>query len=97
MKSFGDIIPLQSAIDTATRELGIDRRIREQRIIDEWSAIVGDGVAKEVTIRRLEQGTLILRVPNSVWRQELLFSREKMIAAINAYVGEETVTKIVLR
>ena len=85
------------ALSDATKQIGIERKLKEQRVIDEWRTIVGDPIANNAKIKRFADGKLTLSVVNSVWRQELSFGRERLRKVINDFIGEEVVFEIMLR
>ncbi len=97
MTSFGKIWRLGEALDDTAQQLGLDRKLKEQRVIDEWQSIVGEAVAKAARIKRFQHGKLLLHVSDAVWRQELSLAKEKMRQKINDAVGAEIVLGIILR
>lgn len=97
MISFGKTWKISDALNDAVKQIGIDRRLKQQQIVNEWREIVGDAVANAATIKKFEYGRLTLTVVNAVWRQELSLAKENLREKINEVVGEEIVKEIILR
>ncbi len=53
------------------KELKLDARVTENRLLNEWPQIVGPQVAVHARPGRLERGVLTVFVANSVWLAEL--------------------------
>jgi predicted nucleic acid-binding Zn ribbon protein len=94
MKGLGKTSSLGTALRVALERRGMDRSIREQQMLQRWSEIVGDAVARQATPRRLHDGVLWLSVPEATWRMELHSMRKELLKKINAAVGEELVREI---
>jgi predicted nucleic acid-binding Zn ribbon protein len=94
MKGLGKTSSIGTALRVALERRGIDRSIREQQMLQRWSDIVGDAVARQATPRRLYNGVLWLNVPDATWRMELHSMRRELLEKINAAVGEELIREI---
>ena len=74
------------------RELKLDARVTETRLLNEWSQIVGPQVATHARPGRLERGVLTVFVANSVWLAELTRMWLKpMLANIRQQLGNNDV------
>ena len=69
----GDVLP------ALLRQLGLDKRFREQRLLDLWPAIVGDEIAERTRATRIDRGVLFVRVDHGAWMQELHFIEKDLI------------------
>jgi hypothetical protein len=67
---------------------GIDRDVREHRIVLSWGAIVGERIAHRTWPDGLRDGVLSVRVANSAWLQELTFLKQPIIARANELTGD---------
>ena len=56
-------------------------------IVEKWTDIVGDSVAKQTCPIGVYQKSLQVAVSNSVWSQALSFERVRILAKINALFG----------
>lgn len=57
-------------------------------IVEKWSKIVGDSVAKQTCPLGVYQKVLQVAVSSSVWSQALTFERVRILAKLNAMLGE---------
>ncbi|NUN65749.1 DUF721 domain-containing protein [Pseudanabaena biceps] len=56
-------------------------------IVEKWSDIVGESVAKQTCPIGVYQKSLQVAVSNAVWSQALTFERVRILAKINALLG----------
>lgn len=76
----------------------IARKIAEARIPDLWPAIVGDLVASYTTRIEIQRGgRLFVYVSSSVVRSELFMRRATLCDAINAALGREVVSTVIIK
>lgn len=52
-----------------------------------WNRIVGHLLADRTEIRRLDNGVLFISVTNSVWMQELILQKYRIVGAIKRHLG----------
>ncbi len=77
-----------SILDRILEGHGIERNVREHRIVLDWKRIVGERIAARTWPDGLRSGVLWVRVANSAWLQELSFLRQTMVQRANELVGE---------
>ena len=75
-KNVGDILP------KVIKNLGIEDRMQEARLREEWREIVGDVVAERCRPGEIKGGMLFIEVENNVWMQEIRFHQRDMIVRI---------------
>lgn len=63
--------PVATIAQEIIKELKLDARVTELRLLNEWPQIVGPQVAAHARPGRLERGVLTIFVANSVWLAEL--------------------------
>jgi predicted nucleic acid-binding Zn ribbon protein len=63
--------PVASIARQIIKELKLEARVTETRLLNEWPQIVGPQVATHARPGRLERGVLTVFVANSVWLAEL--------------------------
>ena len=97
MKSFGKVAPLSEVLRGALERRGIDRQIKEHEVLQRWSEIVGEAVAKQAKPVRLRNGILWLSVADAVWRMELHSMRSELARKINTASGDQLVSEIRVR
>lgn len=71
--------PLADMVPGVMKSFGLDDRFWEQALINEWTALVGAGVAKHSRPGRVHRQTLIVFVKNSAWLSELVRYGQKQI------------------
>ena len=64
------------------RGLGLDDKVEEKRLAEEWAEIVGAAVAQRCRPRGITRGTLIIDVDNNVWMQEIRFHQTEILEKI---------------
>jgi len=58
---------------------GLNRRMREQRVLDSWKEAVGKGIAERTQPIRVQDKILQVRVANSVWMQQLQYMKNLLL------------------
>ena len=84
-EALGDILRIQCS------RMGLNRRIKEQRVLGVWAEAVGEGVAERTQPMRIEKGILFLKVTNSVWMQQLQFMKELILTKLHEKMGTDLV------
>lgn len=79
------------------RDNGYEHKVQEHSVPDYWVEIVGEAVARQAHVERIERGRMFVRVDSAVWRNELLLRRDDIIRMVNERFGTEVVKEIVLR
>lgn len=74
-------------------QYNVSGEVHAHRLITDWSHIVGDRVAARTTPMNvgaaMADGVLSVRVANSAWLHELSFIKQRLLARVNDYVGNE--------
>ena len=88
---------LGDAISEAIKQLGLQRKLDEARVIEAWHEIAG-GALQEVTDSVwIDREKLIVKVNSAVWRQELHLQRKAWLDRLTEAVGKPTVKEILFR
>ena len=88
---------LGSVIDALLHRLGIDRRLKQYSIVDDWPAIVGPQIAQVTSVDRIERNTLVVRVSAAPWRTELSFRKKEILEKVHAAMNSDVIHDIVFR
>ncbi len=67
---------------------------KDMRVWEAWTRSVGTLIAAQTAYDKFRNGTLFVRVANSVWLQQLQFMKKEIIEKINAVLGREAVNNI---
>jgi len=86
-----------SIIKQWLRDNGYEEKVRENSVPGYWTEIVGEAVARQAHVERIDRGRMYVRVESAVWRNELLMRRDEIIRKVNERLGAEVVREIVLR
>lgn len=90
-KSIGEII------DLVLKEEHLDGKLNEQRALAVWPEIVGQGINRYTTDRRISRGVLTVSLSSAALRNELMMYRSDLVSRINEAVGTQVITDIVFR
>ncbi|MCE2503213.1 MAG: DUF721 domain-containing protein [Chlorobi bacterium] len=85
---------LGSIINRWLRDNGLEDKFRENSVPDYWVEIVGEGVARNAKLERVEHGRMVIRAENPAWKQEIITRREDIRAKVNERFGTEVVTEV---
>jgi hypothetical protein len=77
------------------KSLKIDRRIKEETLLLNWSQVVGDRISSQTVPLRVRDSILFVRVGNASWRNELVFLKGKIIKQLNQSVKANVLKDIV--
>lgn len=84
-----DIIP-----DLVAR-LGLEGRLWEQTLLQEWPSLVGPAIARRARPGGLQRRTLIVYVSNSAWLHELeRFAKEELLQRLQSRFGADRIRSI---
>ena len=62
---------------------GLEKEINQQKAIDLWEEVVGQKIKENTEPIEVKFGVLIVKVKNSVWKQELQFQKDDIIKSLN--------------
>lgn len=75
---------------------GLTETVDEQRASYLWPEVVGHVINRYTTRRYVERGVLHVYLSSAALKQELSFCRERLVSDINARIGREVVTELVI-
>ena len=75
-------------------DLGLAKKMSEQRAVTEWPDIVGPRVAEHARALRVTGGRLFVEVDSSVWSQELSLMKRRILREVNKRVGREAIEHV---
>lgn len=90
-QSLGDVL------NEVFQNQNLKDKFNEQRIIDSWEPLLGQGVAQYTTKLYIRNKVLNVHISSAVLKAELMMSRDKLIKALNERVGEWVVNDIMFR
>lgn len=84
---------LKDFVSTNKLQKGLDK-VNAREV---WNSHMGPAIEKYTTSIKLDGSTLYVQLSSSVLREELSYGKEKIIRMLNAELGKELITKLVLR
>lgn len=89
---------LDSLVDLLVDRYHLDRETPEETILQHWPHIVGEPFSKRCYPERVTaSGTLIVAVPNTVVRRELMFMEARILTAIGSLPGCDHIRAVSLK
>jgi len=85
---------LSDLFDPALRRMGIRRAVRQVQVQDAFAVVVGPAMGGMCRALSLERGALLIATAHTALSQQLQMDAPRIIAAVNARVGEGTVKRL---
>ena len=80
------------------RQLGLDERVTEEALLEEWTTLAGPQVARHARPGRLSGGTLFVYVTHSIWLSELQRNGKKqLLDNLQSRFGKKTIRTLHLQ
>jgi predicted nucleic acid-binding Zn ribbon protein len=86
--------PIGKILETVVSDLGLTRKLSEQRAVIEWPDVVGRRVAEHARAVRVDGGKLLVEVDSSVWTQELTMMKLEILRQINERIGRDAIDNV---
>jgi predicted nucleic acid-binding Zn ribbon protein len=83
-----------NVLSQVVRDLGLGKKLNEQRAVVEWSDVVGARVAEHSRAMRVDAGRLFIEVDSSVWAQELSLMRHSILREMDARIGKGVIETV---
>jgi hypothetical protein len=88
---------ISDVVSQLLKELHIDHKLKEIRLINSWEELLGKNVARATTNIFIKNRTLFVFLKSSVVRNELMMLKTGIIKALNDKAGETLVDDIILK
>ena len=88
---------LGDAIREFLHSYHLEDKLNETKVIQSWGKIVGPMIEKHTLGLYIRNHILFVKVDSAALRQELSFSRSKIVSALNEEVKAKVIEDIVLR
>ncbi len=86
--------PIGKILESVVRDLGLAKKLSEQRAVIEWPDVVGRRIAEHARAMRVDEGRLFVEVDSPVWSQELTLMRREILRQLNDRIGRKTVDNV---
>jgi predicted nucleic acid-binding Zn ribbon protein len=85
---------ISDLFDPALRRMGVRRAVRQVQVQDAFAEVVGPAVSGLCRALSLERGALLVATAHTALSQQLQMDAPRIIASLNARVGEGTVKRL---
>lgn len=85
----GEPQKIGSLILETLNRMGFTDRLKKQRAVTDWNNIVGEKIAAQTEALRIEGDTLVVKVHQAAWRQQLLFLKDDLLAKLGKELGRD--------
>jgi len=94
MRKKGPIL-LGEVLNELLKELGIERKIKDELALSYWAEVTGPYIARVSFAERVENGVLYVKVENSSWKHHLFMIRKEIIRKLNDRLKSDVIKEIV--
>jgi len=88
---------LKDSIKAFLKANNLEEKMMEVKIRPCWEKLMGTGIAGHTTQIALRKKKLYLTFDSAALKQELTYSKSKVIEMMNKELGEEAIEEIVIR
>jgi predicted nucleic acid-binding Zn ribbon protein len=88
--------PLRKAIEEFLAQYHLNEKIDKAKIMASWEKVVGNAVAAHTRRLYFRGNKLYVKVEPSALKNELIFSRTRIIRELNAAAGSPIVEELVI-
>jgi predicted nucleic acid-binding Zn ribbon protein len=75
-------------LSLALKRYGLDKDVAKYEFVLHWRSIMGDSIANRSRPEAIQGRTLVVRVSNPQWAQELAFQKDIILARLNRFLSE---------
>jgi predicted nucleic acid-binding Zn ribbon protein len=86
--------PIRDILEKFFRSLGVEERLEENLAFAYWDSVVGKEIANHTEPEKIVKGTVMVKVDNDVWRNELSFFKHEIIQKLNQKIGKKIIQEI---
>lgn len=90
-KALGDVIR------ELLHDYNLEGKLSQARIIEAWPKVTGDMITKHTRDLFIKGRTLFVYLDSPALKNELSYSKSKILEELNKHVGEEVITNIVFK
>lgn len=86
---------INKIVDRTIETLGLKKSMQEIASIDVWPKVVGKMIASKTKPKKVRGSKLWVEVSSSVWMNELLYWKPRLISRINKALGNKVIEDII--
>jgi len=76
------------------KENNLSKGFAKIRVEEAWKQVMGPGVQSYTTAVKIQNEVLVVHLTSSVLREELTYGKDKIIAMMNAVLGDKPIKNI---
>lgn len=88
---------LKDAINELLNSYHLKEKVNEMRLVNKWEELFGKTISKHTQKIFVNNKKLYLTISSAPLRQELLYSREKIVQRINESIEKDFIKEVVIR
>ena len=89
-----NFVPVGQVLASLMKGLGLEEKLRERELIENWPRIIGPEIARFSQALRVRGGVLYLKVDSPAWGQELHFLKPQLLERVNESCGGDLIHDI---
>lgn len=89
--------PIKKALQQMLERYKLDEKVNEIKLINNWEKMMGKTIARYTQEIYVNKKKLFIRVLSAPLKQELTYSRDKIIELVNNEIGEGYINEVVIR
>ncbi|MDP4209629.1 MAG: DUF721 domain-containing protein [Bacteroidota bacterium] len=93
----GNIQNISEVVGDLLKELNLEHKFKEMRVINSWEETLGKNVARATLKMYIKNRILFVHMKSSVVRNELMMLKTGIIKSLNDKAGESVIDDIVFR
>ncbi len=86
--------PLSGLVDRFMKAYGLEGKMEEMNIINNWAEIMGKAIANRTKSVRIHEKVLYIDLDSSVMREELQNAKSLIIQKVNEYAGKDLIMNV---
>jgi predicted nucleic acid-binding Zn ribbon protein len=90
-----DAEPLADVLAKFLKRSGIEERLEQSRVLEQWPALVGAEIAAVTRpLSVSEDGTLFVAVRTHAWMSELTMMERELLESVNRATGDRPIVRL---
>ena len=96
MKRKQNDIKIGDALTELLDTYKLNGKLNEIKIVEGWKNTLGTMINNHTKTIKVQNGKLFVKLDNAALKNELSYSKTKLIQSLNEYVGAEVITEIII-
>jgi len=88
---------ISEVIEQMLDKYKISGKMDEVHLVEIWEELMGKTIAKHTEKITIKNGKLILKLDSAVLKEELSYSKQKLMDMLNEALGKQSILEVVIR